>query len=208
MGPDGGGKDTVREGYDRISYAYRADSFDYAASEYAVYLPWIEERLPEGARVLDLGCGCGVPVARELSRRHQVTGVDISPVQIERARQLVPAAEFVCADLTACAFENESFDAVVAFYSIIHVPVEEQPALLERVTGWLRPGGRLLMTVGQGAWTGIDEDWFGARMYWSHSDADTYRRRLADLGLRLLREGFIPEDNAGHVVLMAEKGAA
>ena len=57
--------------------------------------------LPAAARVLDAGCGCGVPVARDLvAAGHHVTGVDVSAVQIDRARRLVPAAEFVRADLT------------------------------------------------------------------------------------------------------------
>ena len=55
--------------------------------------------------MLDLGCGNGVPVARELSARFAVTGVDLSPVQVERARALVPGARFVCADMTAVEFE-------------------------------------------------------------------------------------------------------
>ncbi len=48
-----------------------------------------------GSDRLDLGCGCGTPGARLLSERFRVTGVDISDVQIERARALVPAGERV-----------------------------------------------------------------------------------------------------------------
>jgi len=48
--------------------------------------------LPSGDMVLDLGCGCGIPVAQELAQHFQVTGVDLSEVQIARARQLVPQA--------------------------------------------------------------------------------------------------------------------
>jgi SAM-dependent methyltransferase len=199
------GKAVVRAGYDRISHTYRADSFDYASSEYAIYLPWIEERLAARSRVLDVGCGCGVPVARVLSRRHRVTGVDISPVQIMRALRLVPQAEFICGEIADCTFAPGTFDGVVAFYSIIHVPLDEQPALLACIARWLRPGGSLLMTVGQHAWTGTEDDWFGATMYWSHTDAPTYRHWLADAGLAVVREGLIPEGDSAHVVLLAEK---
>ena len=61
----------------------------------------LEMRVREGVAVLDLGCGCGVPVARRLARRYAVTGVDLSPVQVERARTLVPNATFICADMAA-----------------------------------------------------------------------------------------------------------
>ena len=201
-------KDIVRSGYDKVSYAYRAASFDYAHSAYASCLAWLDPLLPPGARVLDLGCGCGVPVAQELAGRgHAVTGVDLSPVQIERARQLVPAAEFLCADMTALDFPPHAFDAIVAFYSVIHVPLAEQPALFATLARWLKPGGYLLATVGHTAWTGTEADWLdvpGGAMYWSHADAATYRAWFAANGLRIVQEGFLPEGDGGHTVLLGE----
>src|SRR4249920_253252 len=89
----------VRDGYDRASHAYRGDDCDLEQSGYGHWLRRLAPRLAPGARVLDLGCGNGVPVARELARLgFEVTGVDLSPVQITRARALVPGARFVCAD--------------------------------------------------------------------------------------------------------------
>ncbi|MER7584318.1 class I SAM-dependent methyltransferase [Kitasatospora sp. NPDC097691] len=81
------------------------------------YRSWIEEllgRLPNVGTVLDVGCGTGVPVARSLTAAgHRVTGVDISDVQVQRARELVPKAEFIRADATALAFPSGTFDAVI-----------------------------------------------------------------------------------------------
>jgi SAM-dependent methyltransferase len=202
-------KDIVRTGYDKVSYAYRTESFDYEHSGYKTFLAWLEPRLGPGAAILDLGCGCGIPVAQVLSGQHQVTGVDISPVQIERARQLVPAAEFICADITTLDFAPGSFAAVVAFYSIIHVPLEEQPALFAKLAQWLKPDGYLLASLGHTAWTGTEPNWRdveGATMYWSHSDASTYRRWCAANGLRIVQEGFIPEGDGGHTILLAQAG--
>jgi SAM-dependent methyltransferase len=50
------------------------------------------ERLEPGARVLELGCGAGIPVTRRLAERHTVTGVDISEAQLRLAREHVPGA--------------------------------------------------------------------------------------------------------------------
>jgi SAM-dependent methyltransferase len=58
-------------------------------------------RLQNGARVLELGCGAGVPDTQRLAARFQVTGVDISAEQVRRAQAAVPDAEFVQADFTA-----------------------------------------------------------------------------------------------------------
>jgi ubiquinone/menaquinone biosynthesis C-methylase UbiE len=54
----------VREGYDRASHAYRGDDADLEMSGYGHWLRRLAARVPDGARVLDLGCGNGVPATR------------------------------------------------------------------------------------------------------------------------------------------------
>lgn len=198
-------KDLVRAGYDVISQAYRSDD-----TEDGQEVSWLEElstSIPPGARILDLGCGNGIPAARWLTTRgYRVTGVDISPVQIERARRLVPAATFECVDFTHLDFPESSFDAVVSFFAIIHVPVEEQPALFRKIHCWLTTGGYVMAIVGSRATTGIEEDWLGAPMYWSTADTATYLQWLRDARLSLQWHRFIPEGNGGHTLILARKG--
>ncbi len=152
--------DLVRRGYDAVSLRYRSDD-----AEAGLYAPWIaelSEQLGASARVLDLGCGCGVPVARDLAAAgHRVVGVDISDVQIERARRLVPYAEFLRGDATEIDVPPGSFDAVVALYSLIHMPLAAQPGLLASIARWVKPGGRLLLVAGAQAWTGTEDGWLG-----------------------------------------------
>ncbi len=200
-------KAAVRNGYDAVSYRYRGDQEDVTSRVYIQWLAELEARIPSDASVLDLGCGCGIPVSQRLALRHRVTGVDISPVQVERARANVPSAEFKCADMTQLDFEAESFDAIVAFYSLIHVPVEEQYPLLEKMTCWLRSGGYLMATLGAREWTGEEEDWLGggATMYWSQADESTYIEWLGRLGLEIVIRRFVPEGEGGHTFVLAHK---
>ena len=87
--PEPDPREIVRRGYDALSYRYRAD--DAGPGGYAACLAALRERVPPGGAVLDLGCGCGVPVARELAGHGlAVTGVDLSEAQVRRARRLVP----------------------------------------------------------------------------------------------------------------------
>ncbi len=197
-------KDLVRRSYDQISYAYRGDSLPRDRG----YFRWLEELTPllqPGDAVLDLGCGCGVPVAQELAQQFAVTGVDISSVQIERACKLVPQATFLCADMAAVDFAPRSFAAIVSFYALIHLPIAEQRPLLARCFDWLRPGGILMAIVGHSAWTGSEDDWHGAPMVWSHADEATYLRWLGEIGFAVQWARFVPENDGGHTLLLAQR---
>lgn len=198
--------EVVRSGYNALSRLYRGD--DDTSGRYDDWLDDLLARLPERGQVLDVGCGCGVPVARRLAAAgHQVTGVDVSDVQIERARALVPGAVFVRGDATALDLPEGSLDAVVCLYALIHMPLDRQPRLLENIARWLRPGGRLLATTGQDAWTGTSEDWLGgsATMWWSQTDAATYRSWLQQSGLEVTGRRFVPEGDSGHALFWARK---
>jgi hypothetical protein len=86
------------------------------------------------------------------------------------------------------------------------LPLEEQPALLQRIGRWLVPGGVFVGTLGHGAWTGVEKDWLGVRgadMWWSHPDASTYRQWLADAGLHIENEAVIPEGKGAHLFVLA-----
>jgi 2-polyprenyl-3-methyl-5-hydroxy-6-metoxy-1,4-benzoquinol methylase len=200
------GSKLVRMGYDTLSYRYRSDDADDGH-----YGPWIRDlraRLPERAAVLDLGCGCGLPVARSLAMAgHQVTGVDISDVQVDRARRLVPMATFIRADAAEVDFPAASFEAIVCLYALIHMPLAEQPRLLARLATWLRPGGWLLATVGQEAWTGTEIGWLGgtATMWWSQAGAATYRAWLRAAGLEIGAQEYVPERAGGHALFWARR---
>jgi SAM-dependent methyltransferase len=199
-------KDIVRRGYDAVSVRY-----DQASGGGAKYRPWLDQlrdRLPSGGAVLDLGCGSGLPVARDLAAAgYHVTGVDLSDVQVRRARDLVPGATFVRADASTVQFDAASFDAVLSFYALIHLPLEDQPPLLERIASWLRPGGLFVATTGYWAWTGVQEDWLGggAPMWWSQADAGTYRSWITQAGLTVEQEEFVPEGDSGHALFWAHK---
>ncbi|MFC7330921.1 class I SAM-dependent methyltransferase [Marinactinospora rubrisoli] len=201
-------RDLVRAGYDALSERYRGDRDTPA--EHVAWAAELRTRLPPEARVLDLGCGNGVPVTADLvAHGHRVTGVDFSAVQLARARRLVPGGRFVAADVTRVGFAAGTFDAVVCLYTLIHMPQREQPELLRRMHSWLRPGGWLLATVGETDWTGTERNWLGgpAPMWWSHPDAGTSRNWLRSAGFQVVTEEFVPEGTGGHRLFWARRPA-
>lgn len=205
-------RELVRRGYDAISHAYRRDdgSSNEATAEttrtYAAWLGELAADLPQHAHVLDVGCGAGVPADRWLTDTgFSVTGVDISPVQIERARALVPEATFICADLATFDAADATFDAIISLYALIHIPLEDQRRLFPRIRRWLRPAGLFLAIVGHEQWTGV-EDYLGAPMFWDHADAATYFTWLEGDQFEVLWTRFIPEGSSGHTLLLARSG--
>jgi cyclopropane fatty-acyl-phospholipid synthase-like methyltransferase len=155
---------------------------------------WEDElvsRLDVGARVLELGCGAGVPDTQRLAARFQMTGVDVSAEQVRRAAAAVPDAEFVHADFTALELEPESFDAVVSFYAFNHVPRELLAPTFARIHRWLVPGGLLMTALGTSdteAWTG---DWLGAPTFFSSFPPETNTRLVREAGFEIVRDELV-----------------
>lgn len=191
-------KEIVARGYDGIALRYA----EWAAQVERPTLEWLRDldgRLADGSEVLELGCGRGVPVARELARRHRVIGVDISAVQIELARHHVPEASFVHGDATDLEIADGSLDAVVALHVFGHVPRDEQGPLIGRVARWLRSGGFLLATVGAGEeGEEVQEDWLGAPMFFASLDSETYLLFLREAGLEPIRDEVVVQHEPGH----------
>lgn len=200
-------KQIVREGYDQLATAYREHYQQAHQIYYAEWLSTFEQHVPLAGTVLELGCADGIPTAQYLIPKFDYTGIDISPVQIELARRNVPKGYFVVADMTTLSFPDQSFEGIIALYSIIHVPIEEQPALFNSIYQWLRPGGCLFCVVGAGKWTGVENNWIehGTTMYWSHTDAPTYLAWFTNLGFTLLDTYFIPEGNTAHTAFLLRK---
>jgi ubiquinone/menaquinone biosynthesis C-methylase UbiE len=190
-------KSIVASGYDTIAEQYE----QWASAFEPFVLDWVErllQRLPEGARVLDLGCGNGM-VTRVLVERHDVTGVDISAAQLERARRKAPRAAFVHADAAQLVLPQETFDGVVSTFVFGHVPRAEQGVLLDRVHAWLRPGGWLLITLGVGeSHDVVVPDWLGAPMFFASWDEAMNLELLRQAGFRVDEQRVVPLDEPGH----------
>jgi SAM-dependent methyltransferase len=196
-GPDP--KAVVAAGYDVVGERYLAWSGERPSPARQRALALATDRIPPGSEVLELGCGAGIPMTRALADGRRVTGVDISPGQIRLARQNVPSATFLQADMTTLDFPAASFDAVVAFYSLTHVPREELGALLGRIRSWLRPGGVFVASFGvEDDPGGIEEDWLGVDMYFSHFSAKVNRRLVAEAGFDVEIADVVPEPGDRH----------
>ena len=195
----------VQRGYDQIAITY----LNWTLTKTTFRLAYLEKMLsnmqePSNAEVLELGCGAGVPGTELLSSRcGKVIANDISRAQVELAMSRVRGTniEFRQEDMTKLEFEPVSFDGVVAFYSIIHLPRVEQAILFQRIYLWLKPGGYLLCNLGVGDDPGSTaKDWLGSQMYWSSFDAETNLKLLRDTGFTIHEHKVLEDDEDGTLV--------
>jgi SAM-dependent methyltransferase len=160
--------------------------------------------------VLDAGCGAGVPVTRALlAAGCTAVGLDFSSVQLDLARELVPACAPVQGDLAHLPFVDATFDAVVSFYAIIHVPRADHPVVFAETRRVLRPGGWALLCVGAAdlAEDHDPESWLGAPMFWSHFDGSTNLDLIRSAGLTIVNDRVIPDPmgHHGHLFVLAQR---
>jgi ubiquinone/menaquinone biosynthesis C-methylase UbiE len=154
-------KAVIEHGYDTVADSYLAWSAPRPTLTRAAYIERLLENLPKGAKILELGCGAGVPSTQNLiSSGMSVTGVDISGAQIALARKHVPEATLIHCDMMKLEFTPATFDAVVGFYSIFHLPKDEQVIMIERVQMWLKEGGWFLCNFNSEEGEFVRENWF------------------------------------------------
>lgn len=179
--------------------------------------------LPEGARVLEIGCGTGA-IARVLAERPgigEVIGIDPSPVFIDRARRVAAGIDnlwFSPGDGRELPFADASFDAVVCHTVLSHVPGPERViAEALRVTA---PGGALAIFDGDYATTTVATSEHDplqacaeAAMAALVNDRFLVRRLPAlvrDAGWDVVRtrsHGYIETADPGYMLTLVDRGA-
>ncbi|WP_369251563.1 class I SAM-dependent methyltransferase [Streptomyces sp. R41] len=140
----------------------QAEAFDAIGDRYDEAFPhkegqvsagqWLIESLQAGSRVLDLGCGTGVPTARQLAAAgFEVVGVDLSGGMVRLAREYVPGVTFHQLDLADLRpggpRDLGRFDAVAAFFSLLMLPRGEIPLALRTIHHLLVPGGLFALSM-------------------------------------------------------------
>jgi ubiquinone/menaquinone biosynthesis C-methylase UbiE len=181
-------KSIVEKGYDSIAPAYLAWSAPRPTTTRMTYLSRLMDELPQSSRILEVGCGAGVPCTRtilEHQKEFNVTGVDISKAQVELAKEhLKPQEriELIHCDMVMLNITPETYDAVLAFYSIFHLPRDEQAGMIKKMASWLKKGGVLLFNLSTNEGDMVMDDWMGAQMFSSGMGEEGNRKALADLG--------------------------
>lgn len=180
-------KAVVQSTYDLIAPTYLAWSAPRPTETRAAYIKRLVDLLPPSAKILELGCGAGVPSTQSIAAHESafhITGVDISESQVQLAREHVGGGdvkgkvEFIRSDMMEFEVAEGSYDAVLAFYSVFHLPAPEQGPMMAKMVTWLKPGGFLLFNLNTKAGDSIHDDWMGGPMFSSGLGIDGNREAM------------------------------
>lgn len=211
-------KARLKESYDAMATEYN----EWTTGHFAIRLEYLEKLIPkllekDGPKsVLELGCGCGLPVSEKLLSYPEtsVTANDLSSTQIALARENLKDAgdrvSFLEGDMTKLDLAPESFDAVVAFYSIIHLPKDEQVTLLADIAKWLKPGGYFLANFSAQESQGVElQKWLAEKgwMFWAGWGRVGTVEKIKEAGLDIVIEQVAEDvvDSTNFVWIIAKK---
>ncbi|EFW99140.1 methyltransferase type 11 [Grosmannia clavigera kw1407] len=191
-------KEIVEQTYDDIAEWY-LDWVKGQDSPRERYTDMVLENAPPSPRILELGCGPGVPITQRLLKRGaQVVANDISARQLVMARARCPQATFVQGDMAALVFAPLSFDGIISFYTIFHLPRAEQRAMLCKISSWLRPGGLFACNLATFDAEEIHGEFLGHGMFWSSYGVGENKAMLEAAGMDLVAAEVL-EAGDGHL---------
>lgn len=121
--------------------------------------------------------------------------------QTETKSEIQSRITFIQADMTTLQFNNNHFDAVIALYSIFHLPRDEQSTMFQRINSWLKPGGWLLVNFTTAGFDGlVDPGWLGGtdgKMFWSGWGGEGTRGLLREVGFEVVVDEAVVDVEEG-----------
>lgn len=172
--------------------------------------PWLDRfasLLPQGASILDIGCGSGEPIAGYfIGNGYDVTGIDASLPLIELCRARFPEKFWVVADMRKLAL-GRRFDGLIAWHSFFHLNAEDQRRMFAIFRQHANDGAALMFTAGPGQGEAIGT-FQGKPLYHASLAREEYESLLAAHGFRLLDHIVEDPDCGGATVYLARRAAA
>jgi cyclopropane fatty-acyl-phospholipid synthase-like methyltransferase len=182
-------KKSLQEIYNGFAKSYEENRGIFDISE--ILQSFYAQLAVTNGDLLDLGCGAGEPVARFfVDRNWSVSGVDFSERMLELASHYVPEMKTQHADINNIEFNENQFNAIIASYSLFHLPVSEHVDLFEKIYRWLKPDGKALFTYATKEYTGDTEfngykRFMDQELFYSHKTPEALYTDLEKTGFKI-----------------------
>ena len=188
-------------------YEENAEAWDRMRGRDLFELPWLKRfaaLLPEGAAVLDIGCGMGEPIGRWLIEQGcRLTGVDSSASLIAMCRERFPDHEWIVADMRGLSL-GRRFDGLVVWHSSFHLHPDDQRAMFPILAAHSAPGAILMFTSGDEEGVRIGE-WQGEPLYHASLSPAEFEALLAENGFSVVEARPRDPDCGDATVWLARK---
>ena len=161
------------------------------------------QNLQPGAKILDLGCGYGFPIANTLYQMgFKPYGIDSSIKMVARFKKDLPDVPVQCSDVLDSDFFNILFDAVIAYGFIFHLPQDRQTKVIEKVSEHLKCEGYFMFSSG-------DEDGEemtppecnGGERFMTYSMSCYNYERILNENSMILKDHYIEKDCGGTIYI-------
>lgn len=185
--------------YDNIAddFASMRDSFHTEQK----YLDFVINAIDKRSHILDIGCGSGFPIAKYfMDKNFEVTGIDGSEKLLAIARSKYPKLRALHGDIRTIEL-NSSFDAIVEWWCLFHLPKKDHELMIERFASWLKPGGLLQFTTGDDEFEGSNSKMLNQELHFYSLAPAQYEKILKQQGFKILLKEM---DQPGHLVWIAQ----
>ena len=182
---------SIRESYDRLADAYArryASELESKPLDRELLNRFVAEVRGRGD-VCDMACGPGHIARYVRDRGTSVFGLDLSPRMVEQARRLNPDISFQLGDMMALDLQDEALAGILAFYSIVNIPLDSLRMVFQEMARVLQPGGLLLLSFHIGDEIVRPEELLGQPI-----SMDFFFFRSIDIRNRLEEADFVIED--------------
>lgn len=191
----------TRTSYDTVAVSYADQIRDAIAGDQylraALALFADSVRTVGGGPVVDVGCGPGHVTAHLRELGVDAFGIDLSSGMVEVARREHPGLRFEVGSMTDLDLPTASVAGLLAWWSLIHIPDEEMPTVLEHFHRVLRPGGPLQLGFHVGEESRLKTQGYGGHPMKVH----VHRRQPDQVAAWLRDAGF---DVEAHMLFVSD----
>jgi SAM-dependent methyltransferase len=190
--------DLIIRHYERHAVAWDQDRQNGAWND-KIWHDLFIAALLEGAKVLDLGCGSGRPVAQHLVEQGlHVTGIDSSPTMISLCRSRLPAHEWIVADMRTLSLDRR-FDGILAWDSFFHLAHDNQRGMFPIFAEHASDRAVLMFNTGPAHGEAIGT-YRGDRLYHASLTGDEYEALLDRFGFEVVEHVVNDARSGGRTV--------
>jgi len=144
--------------------------------------------LPQNGKVLDLGCGDGIPIGKKLAEAGlEITGIDVADEMVKAYAKNVSGSKTKRISMTDTNY-NQEFDGIISSFSMLSLPPDDFKSTAMKIIQALKTEGWFLLILNEGdSKTGKVQEVQGQQMYSTGMSEDEIRRAFETGQMKIVK---------------------